>query len=117
MLYAIASVALLLIGGFLILKGQLTIGQLVAAELILSAILYNFSQLGRDLESFYDLVASCQKLSKFYNFSLQKKDFELFTSLNEIKLPRPFKILPKIKVFFNVKKKAFKTKHCICTLL
>lgn len=101
-LYAIASVALLLIGGFLILKGQLTIGQLVAAELILSAILYNFSQLGRDLESFYDLVASCQKLSKFYNFSLQKKDFELFTSLNEIKIPRPFKALPRIMIVFLI---------------
>ncbi len=99
-LYAVASVSMLLIGGWLILKGQLTIGQLVAAELILSAILYNFSQLGRDLENFYDLVASCQKLSKFYNFSLQKKDFELFTALNNINLPRPFKILPRIILTF-----------------
>jgi multidrug resistance efflux pump len=88
------------IGGWLVLKGQLTIGQLVAAELILSATLYNFSQLGRDLESFYDLAASCQKLSKFYNFSIEKKDFAPFTSFKNIKTPKPLKILPKIILVF-----------------
>lgn len=95
-LYAIASVSLITIGGWLVLKSQLTIGQLVAAELILSALLYNFSQLGRDLENFYDLVASCQKLSKFYNFSIEKKDFSPFTHFNNINTPKPLKVLPKI---------------------
>ena len=101
-LYVIASVSLLVIGGWLVLKGQLTIGQLVAAELILSALLYNFSQLGRDLENFYDLTASCQKLSKFYNFSIKKKDFEPFVSFNNIKTPKPLKVLPKIILTFLV---------------
>jgi biotin carboxyl carrier protein len=99
-LYAISSVCLLVIGGWLVLKGQLTIGQLVAAELILSALLYNFSQLGRDLENFYDLVASCQKLSKFYNFSIEKKDFIPFTNFNNICTPKPLKALPKIILVF-----------------
>lgn len=99
-LYAISSVSLLVIGGWLVLKGQLTIGQLVAAELILSALLYNFSQLGRDLENFYDLVASCQKLSKFYNFSIEKKDFEPFINFNNINTPKPLKALPKIILTF-----------------
>lgn len=99
-LYAVASVLLLVIGGLLVLKGQLTIGQLVAAELILSALLYNFSQLGRDLENFYDLVASCQKLSKFYNFSIEKKDFEPFTHFNNINTPKPLKALPRIILTF-----------------
>ncbi len=72
LLYVFASVALLVIGGFLVLKGQLTIGQLVAAELILSAILYGFSQLGRDFENFYDLIAACEKLSQFYNIPSDK---------------------------------------------
>lgn len=73
LLYVFASVALLVIGGFLVFKGQLTIGQLVAAELILSAILYGFSQLGRDFENFYDLVSACEKLSQFYNVPSDKK--------------------------------------------
>ncbi len=99
-LYVVANVSLLVIGGWLVLKGQLTIGQLVAAELILSVLLYNFSQLGRDLENFYDLAASCQKLSKFYNFSIEKKDFEPFTNLNNINTPKPLKVLPKIILTF-----------------
>jgi len=99
-LYVVASVSLLVIGGWLVLKGQLTIGQLVAAELILSALLYNFSQLGRDLENFYDLAASCQKLSKFYNFSIEKKDFEPFKNFNNINTPKPLKVLPKIILGF-----------------
>lgn len=99
-LYAFASVLLIVIGGWLVLEGQLTIGQLVAAELILSALLYNFSQLGRDLENFYDLVASCQKLTKFYNFSIEKKDFEPFINFNNINTPKPLKVLPKIILTF-----------------
>lgn len=99
-LYVTASVALLVIGGWLILKGQLTIGQLVAAELILSATLYNFSQLGRDLENFYDLIASCQKLSQFYDFPIEKKDFFPFSNFRKIKTPRPLKVLLKIILVF-----------------
>lgn len=38
LVYAIASAALLALGGNLILRGELSIGQLVAAELILSAV-------------------------------------------------------------------------------
>lgn len=100
LLYVVASVSLLVIGGLLVLKGQLTIGQLVAAELILSALLYNFSQLGRDLENFYDLAASCQKLSTFYNFSIEKKDFAPFTNFNNINTPKPIKVLPKLILIF-----------------
>lgn len=66
-LYAVASTILLILGGYLVLKGQLTLGQLVAAELILSAILYSLSQFGRDLENIYDLIAACEKLSIFDN--------------------------------------------------
>jgi putative ABC transport system ATP-binding protein len=72
-LYVVASVLLLVIGGWLILKGQLTVGQLVAAELVLSVSLYGISQLGKDFEGFYDLVASCEKLSQFQNIPSDKK--------------------------------------------
>jgi len=43
LLYAIASAALLALGGWLIIQNQLSIGQLVAAELILSGVFYVFS--------------------------------------------------------------------------
>ena len=62
LIYALASAALLALGGNLILRGELSIGQLVAAELILSGVFYGISQLGSYLDTFYDLVASAEEL-------------------------------------------------------
>ncbi len=66
LLYAFASAALLALGGNLILRGELSIGQLVAAELILSGVFYGVSQLGWYLDTLYDLVASTEELSLLY---------------------------------------------------
>jgi putative ABC transport system ATP-binding protein len=66
LLYAFASAALLALGGSLILRGELSIGQLVAAELILSGVFYGVSQLGGYLDSLYDLVASAEELSLLF---------------------------------------------------
>ncbi|WP_394654165.1 ABC transporter transmembrane domain-containing protein, partial [uncultured Sphingomonas sp.] len=60
--YAIASAALLALGGWLIIQGQLSIGQLVAAELILSGVFYGIAQFGPYLESLYDLAAGLEEL-------------------------------------------------------
>jgi putative ABC transport system ATP-binding protein len=66
LLYAFASAALLALGGSLILRGELSIGQLVAAELILSGVFYGVSQLGWYLDTLYDLIASAEELSLLY---------------------------------------------------
>jgi putative ABC transport system ATP-binding protein len=66
LLYALASAALLALGGNLILAGELSVGQLVAAELILSGVFYGVSQLGWYLDTFYDLVASSEELSLLF---------------------------------------------------
>lgn len=61
-LYALAGAGLLAAGGALVLQRQLTLGQLVAAELMLSAVLQSVAKLGKQLESWYDLVAAVDKL-------------------------------------------------------
>ena len=66
LLYAFARAALLALGGTLILSGELSIGQLVAAELILGGVFYGVSQLGWYLDTLYDLVASAEELSLLY---------------------------------------------------
>jgi putative ABC transport system ATP-binding protein len=66
-LYAFASAALLALGGSLILDNQLSIGQLVAAELILSGVFYGISQLGWYVDVFYELVASSEELSLLFS--------------------------------------------------
>ncbi|WP_347303009.1 ABC transporter transmembrane domain-containing protein [Croceibacterium sp. TMG7-5b_MA50] len=66
LVYAFASAALLLLGGNLILQGQLSLGQLIAAELILSGVFYGISQLGWYLDTFYDLIASSEEMSLLF---------------------------------------------------
>jgi len=66
MIYAASSAALLGLGGWLVIVGQLTLGQLVAAELVLSAVFYGLSQLGSYIGYFYDLCAAFEELSLFY---------------------------------------------------
>ncbi|MDY6982012.1 MAG: ABC transporter ATP-binding protein, partial [Pseudomonadota bacterium] len=65
LLYALASATLLGLGGWLVIQGQLTLGQLVAAELILSAIFYGLPQLSGYLDYFYDVCAAIEELSRF----------------------------------------------------
>ncbi len=71
-LYAVASAGLLALGGWLVIRGQLSIGQLVAAELIMTSIFYGVAQLGPYLDSFYDLVAACEELSLFRDVAQEK---------------------------------------------
>jgi putative ABC transport system ATP-binding protein len=65
--YAVASAALLALGGWLIIQGQLSIGQLVAAELILSGVFYGVAQLGPYLEALYELAGGLEELSLFWD--------------------------------------------------
>lgn len=71
-LYAAASAALLGLGGWLVIEGQLSLGQLVAAELILSAIFASMAQFGGYLNSFYDLCAAIDELALFYDEPLER---------------------------------------------
>lgn len=78
LLYAVANALLLTFGGYLVITNKLSLGQLVASELILSTILYRISKFGKEFENFYDLAAACEKLSQFYNIpSLSDKGIAL----------------------------------------
>lgn len=65
-LYALASALLLGLGGWLVIGGELTLGQLVAAELILSAIFYGISRADYLLILLYELIAATEKLIVFF---------------------------------------------------
>jgi putative ABC transport system ATP-binding protein len=66
-IWAAASATLLGLGGWLVIQGQLSLGQLVAAELVLSVVFVGISQLGTYLTYFYDLCAAVEELSLFYD--------------------------------------------------
>jgi putative ABC transport system ATP-binding protein len=70
-LYATASAVLLGLGGWLVLQGQLTLGQLVAAELIMSAIFVGLPQLAGYLESYFDVCAATEELARFQSVATE----------------------------------------------
>lgn len=72
-IYAAASAGLLALGGWLVIQQQLSIGQLVAAELILSGVFLGISQLAGYLDDFYKLVASIEELSLLYSIPQEGK--------------------------------------------
>ncbi len=61
-LQVFAQCSLLGLGGWLVIERELTVGQLVAAELIVTAVVASLSKLGGKLESVYDLIAAANKL-------------------------------------------------------
>ncbi len=71
-LQVVASSGLLALGGGLVVAGQLTLGQLVASELILTAIVAAFAKLGKQLESFYDVLAATEKLGMLFDIPLER---------------------------------------------
>jgi len=96
-LYAVLNAILLGLGGFLVIKGQLSVGQLVAAEIVLNGILYHFLYAKKYLEAFYDLYASTEKVKVFYpelfakaypGVKRDKKFLDRFPSLETVYAPK-----------------------------
>ncbi len=81
LMQAVAATVLLGLGGYLVIEGQMNLGQLVAAELIVTVILGSFAKIGKDLESFYDLLASIDKLGKLFDLPGEP--------INKLQLARP----------------------------
>jgi len=71
-LEVLAATSLLALGGWLVLSQQLTVGQLVASEIILSAIVASISKLGKQFEAWYDAVAAVEKLGHLVDLKLER---------------------------------------------
>lgn len=61
-LHTLANTLLLGLGGYMVIDRQLSLGQLIAAELVVSAMIYGLTRLGKTLDNFYDMLASTDKL-------------------------------------------------------
>ena len=75
-LQAMASASLLALGGWLVLRGELTLGQLVASELILAAIVSALGKLGKHLENWYDALAAVDKLGYLVDLPIERESGE-----------------------------------------
>lgn len=72
LIQAIASVLLLGVGGWLVIEQQLSLGQLVAAEIVVSLMVGTFTKFGKQLESYYDLLSAVHKLGHLTDLPLEK---------------------------------------------
>jgi putative ABC transport system ATP-binding protein len=68
---AVAGTTLLGLGGWLVINGRLSLGQLVAAELIVTVIVGAFAKLGKHLESWFDLMTSVDKLGHLFELPVE----------------------------------------------
>ena len=71
-LQALANAAVLGLGGWLVIGRQLTLGQLVAAELIVTTVVASIAKVGKYLENYYDLIAAIDKLGHLTDLPLER---------------------------------------------
>ncbi len=71
---AVASAGTLGIGGWLVIQRQLTLGQLVAAELIVVGVLSALDKLVKQAEQVYDLLTALDKIGHVTDLELERTD-------------------------------------------
>ncbi|HJL17017.1 MAG TPA: ABC transporter ATP-binding protein [Sandaracinaceae bacterium LLY-WYZ-13_1] len=74
LLQAVASAALLGIGGWLVIRRELTLGQLVAAELIVTGIVVSLARAPKYLAAVYDLLAALDKVGRLVDLPMERPD-------------------------------------------
>ncbi|MFL9610813.1 ATP-binding cassette domain-containing protein [Methylobacillus sp. Pita2] len=86
LIYALGGTAMLALGGTLVIKGQINLGQFVAAELIIFAVLASFLRFIGQLEYYYDLLASLDKIGYIQDLPQEK------APLRQVEVKRPIKL-------------------------
>lgn len=75
---AIASAGVLGLGGYLVIEQSISIGQLVAAELVILSILSSLEKLISQFDIYYDLLTAVDKVSHITDKPLESKGGESF---------------------------------------
>ena len=70
----VASAALLIVGGWLVINQQLTLGQLVASELIVAAIVASIAKLAKQFDAWYDVLAAMDKIGHLVDIDIERED-------------------------------------------
>ena len=70
-LQALVNTGLLALGGFLVVTGELTLGQLVASEIIVASVVASFARLAKQFETYYDLLAAVEKVNDLFELPLE----------------------------------------------
>lgn len=65
-LYVALAITLFVVGSILVIKGQLSLGQLIAAEILYNVALFSSSKLSNYFDQYYSLVASADELDHIF---------------------------------------------------
>lgn len=95
--YIVANALLLGLGGYLVIKQRLTLGQLVASEIILNILMGSFIRFSYSLKQLYDLAASSRKLNSIFNFEFDK-DIDSISETNRTFFADQLNRAPSLKV-------------------
>lgn len=90
-----SSTALLFVGGLLVLKNQMTLGQLVAAEIIVTSLGSSTVKMGRFLEKIYDLFAATNKVHSLLDLPVETENRK---ELKSLAIKSEFETAPEIEV-------------------
>jgi ABC-type bacteriocin/lantibiotic exporter with double-glycine peptidase domain len=71
--YAMAATLMLGLGGWLVMQGQINLGQFIAAELITFTVLAAFVRFVAQLEYLYDLTAGLDKLAMLHELPSERE--------------------------------------------
>lgn len=81
-LEVLATVSVLALGGWLVISRELTLGQLVAASVLVSQIGAGVGRLGRQLDPIYEGVAAVQTMGKALDADLEPTGGEVLPALD-----------------------------------
>ncbi|OYT71609.1 MAG: ABC transporter [Chloracidobacterium sp. CP2_5A] len=70
--YALASAGILAIGGWLVINRQITIGQLVAAEIVVFSVLAGLDKVISQIEHVYDLLTALDKVGHVEDLPIER---------------------------------------------
>lgn len=76
MLYVFLAITLFVVGSLLVIKGQLSLGQLVAAEILYSIALFGSSKLSSYFDLYYSLIASADELDHMFSTPNENNTFD-----------------------------------------
>ncbi len=82
----IVTIGLLIVGGLLVLDQQMSIGQFVAAEIVILLMLGSVEKLIGGLESIYDILTSIEKLGQVVDLPLESQNGIVITELKDFSL-------------------------------
>lgn len=94
---ALITVALLVLGGKLVIENQLNIGQFVAAEIVVILIMQSAEKLIMSMETVYDVLTALEKLGELADLPIEDtngKDRHKITQIDSIEIKNLSYVFP-----------------------